>query len=67
MNRFKKYVRSKGIKLEQDYPYLPYDLGSQSIEGVIVNAETLTVKEVLSSLIGVIKFDREGKMNYDVE
>ena len=67
MNRFKKYVREKGIKLEKDYPYLPFDLGTQSIEAVIVNAETATVREVLSSLIGVIRFDREGEMTYDID
>ena len=67
MNRFKKYVQSKGIKLEHDYPYLPFDLGSQSIEAVIVNAETATVREVLLSLIGVIRFDREGEMTYDID
>ena len=67
MNRFKKYVREKGIKLEQDYPFLPFDLGSQSIESVIVDAEHAKVREVFSSLIGVVRFDREGEMSFDVE
>lgn len=25
MTAFKKYVRTKGIKLEADYPFLPFD------------------------------------------
>lgn len=67
MNRFKKYVRNKGIKLEQDYPYLPFELPIcfQSIESVIVDAEHATVKEVLSSGIGIIKFNREGELEFD--
>lgn len=34
MNRFKKYVRKQGYKLESDYEYLPY----KGIEAVIVDA-----------------------------
>lgn len=44
MNRFKKYVRSKGIKLECDYPWLPYDIKPYiNIEAVYVNASTATI------------------------
>lgn len=25
MTRFKEYIRKAGIKLENDYPYMPYD------------------------------------------
>ena len=40
MNRFKKELRVKGIKLENDYECLPYN----GLETVIVDAETATVK-----------------------
>ena len=34
MNRYKKEIRKQGYKLENDYDWLPMDLGSVSIEGV---------------------------------
>ena len=39
MNRFKKELRKRGIKLECDYEYLPYN----GIETVVVNSENATV------------------------
>jgi len=35
MNRVKKYIRSKGHKLEKDFPYMPYG----EIDGCGVNSE----------------------------
>ena len=40
MNRFKREIRRKGIRLECDYEYLPYN----SIETVVVNAEDATIR-----------------------
>ncbi len=41
MNAFKKYVRSKGIKLDMDYECMPYG----DIDCVVVDAEKATVSE----------------------
>ena len=51
MNRFKKEIRKKGIKLESDYPVIPYyvkgkscfEPGNICIRSVFVNSETATV------------------------
>lgn len=40
MNAFKKYIRKQGIKLESDYPYLPYN----SIEAVVVDAQNACIR-----------------------
>lgn len=40
MNRFKKEIRRRGIKLECDYEFLPYN----SIETVEANAEDATIR-----------------------
>ena len=46
MNRFKKEVRKKGIQLESDYPWLPYEVSHNIyVEGVYVNASTAIVVE----------------------
>ena len=34
MNRYKKYIRSKGVKLECDYNILPLDCGTTRLENV---------------------------------
>ena len=39
MNRLKKEIRRKGVKLEQDYPFLPFN----GVEAVKVDAEAATV------------------------
>lgn len=39
MNRFKKELRKRGVKLECDYEYLPFD----GLETIVVNAEKATV------------------------
>ena len=39
MNRLKKEIRKKGIMLECDYPYLPFN----GIEAVKVNSEQATL------------------------
>lgn len=44
MNRFKKYVRNKGIKLENDYPWLPYETKHNiTLEGIFVSSSTATL------------------------
>ena len=39
MNRLKKEIRKKGVKLECDYPFMPYD----GLEAVKVDTEKATV------------------------
>ena len=39
MNRLKKEIRKKGIKLESDYPFMPYN----GIEAVKVDSENATI------------------------
>lgn len=34
MTRYKKELRKRGYKLEMDYPWLPYDCGSFTLEAV---------------------------------
>lgn len=71
MNRFKKEIRKRGIKLESDYPELPYYVKGKScfepgyicIESVFVNSETATVTEFYN--VGVdklITMKRNGKL-----
>lgn len=39
MNRLKKEIRKKGIKLESDYPFMPYE----GLEAVKVDSEKVTI------------------------
>lgn len=41
MNRFKKEIRKRGIKLECDYPYIPYN----GLETVIVHSDKAIISE----------------------
>lgn len=75
MNRFKKYVRSKGFKLNQDYPWLPYFIKGKSIfepgyifvDGVSVNSEKCTVIRHLNILDEINKFNRDGSVTMDFD
>ena len=71
MNRLKKVLRQKGIKLNTDYEYLPYNIkgefmkpGNIVIEDVAVNSETATIYEVLNIGISVSRLSRNGKIEY---
>lgn len=50
MNRFKKELRKQGVKFECDYSYMPYDLGTHSLEWVIVNSERCTVTYITTAI-----------------
>ena len=39
MTRYKTELRKHGFKLEQDYPWLPYEQGNIAIEGVRVKID----------------------------
>ena len=72
MNRFKKYLRSKGVKLESDYPPLPWCVSRQkdpyapgyiSIEGIFVNSEQATFTTFYNVLSDVTKVNRDGSFS----
>lgn len=64
MNRFKKFVKSQGFKLENDYPWLPYQIGSGpvTLEGVNVNSENCCIQLVYDVDIVNYRWDQHGKM-----
>lgn len=69
MNRFKKELKAKGFKFNNDYPWLPYYIkgsfgepGNIVLDEVIVNAETATIKSVLNIDITQMKMLRNGNM-----
>lgn len=66
MNRLKKEFRKRGIKLECDYPMIPYDEGSQSVLGVYVNCELPKVIIEYNSLAVNCFLLRNGKLYFEV-
>ena len=75
MNRFKKEIRRKGIKLEADYPWLPYFIKGSSIfergyifvDGVTVKMETATIYRYLNIGVEVITMKRNGNLETDLQ
>ena len=68
MTRYKNYIKSKGFKLEHDFPMIPYDCGSQSILGIYVQvlSEGLQILTEYNSLVSEAVIDRAGKIEYDM-
>ena len=63
MNRFKKELKRKGVRLEGDYPFLPYEVGDNIyMEGVSVDAETATFTEYLNVIVTRFRMDRHGEI-----
>lgn len=69
MNRFKKVLMSKGIKLAHQYECLPYDikghfgdLGYMVIENVIVDSENATFTEIYNVIVSRYKVLRSGEI-----
>ena len=67
MNRVKKELIRKGIKLEHQYMYIPYELkgkpfqpGYISLLGVYVNSEKATVIRDLNIGVEVYTLQRNG-------
>lgn len=58
MNRFKKELRKKGIKLECDYPWLPYEGKYVTLDSILVNSEMCMVTHIYTSIIVTVNFDR---------
>lgn len=67
MTAFKRFVKAKGIKLEADYPYLPYDLSGPTIEGVKVDQETATVYVYRVVGTEILTFNRTGSYEFDFD
>ena len=61
MTRYKRELRKRGWKLEIDYPWLPFEKGSVSIEGVSTKVEgnTIQVTTVLNVGIDTEILDRD--------
>ena len=68
MNAFKRYVRSKGIRLSCDYPCLPYYIKGKScfepgnifVDDVYVDSEKCTVITVYNVIVDRTQFCRDG-------
>lgn len=70
MTRYKKYVReTKNISLENDYPWLPYNVGSTSIEGVYcgIKDNKIIVKTYYNTITGIKLIDCNGNIEQDFE
>lgn len=67
MTKWKKEIKRHGFKLENDFPMIPYELGSQSILGVYVNIITdgLQILTEYNSLVAEAVIDRAGKIEYN--
>lgn len=63
MNRFKKELRKKGVKLECDYPWMPFELIGHTLEAIIVNTEMCTVTSVTTSITLVDYYNRSMELD----
>ena len=70
MNAFKRYVKSKGVRLSSDYPWLPYYIRGKScfepgnifIDDIYVNNEECTITTVYNTLVVKKQFHRDGSV-----
>ena len=62
MNRFKRELRLRGVKIENDYECLPCPCGSVSVEAVMVSAEYATVTHVFNVMTVTQKMNRDGTL-----
>lgn len=58
MTRFKKEIRNRGYKLENDYPSMPYETESATIDSVSVDSETATLTIHTTSASYITRFNR---------
>ena len=67
MTRYKKYIKEKGLRLEHDYPMIPFDLGTQSVLGVYVTVnDDIRILTEYNSLVSEAIIDRAGKIEYNI-
>lgn len=70
MTRFKEYVRkNQEIWLENDYPFMPYTVGSMTLEGVsaVIEDNKIVVRKYYTSIVDKIIIDKYGNKEYDLE
>lgn len=68
MNRLKKELRKKGIKLACDFNFLPFEVSHSShiyIDDIIVNTEHASVTIVYNTLIDTVILKRDGSFAFD--
>lgn len=67
MTAFKKYLKKKGIKFEEDYYFIPYPVyGGVLLEEVTCVPEKAEVIFVYTSIILKYRLERDGQL-VDVE
>lgn len=63
MNRFKKEIRKKGIKLENEYDSIPYVFDNGiSIQAIDINSETATIVHFYNVDVVIERMERDGSM-----
>lgn len=65
MNRYKKYIRTKGYRLESDFPMMPFQVGHVSLLGVEVSVCNNGVKILSHYDFGTLStvIDRKGNIS----
>ena len=69
MNRFKKELRKKGIKLACDFDFLPFEVSHSShiyIDDIVVNTERASVTTIYNTLVDTIILKRDGSLMLDL-
>ena len=68
MTRYKEYIRSKGIKLEEDFEYLPFN-GVEAVEPRIDEESSRIVVSVYHVSLGWSRtyIDKHGKVTWTCE
>lgn len=61
MNRFKKELRKNGVRLENDFPWLPYTNGVDTLIGITVDSENCMVTKHYSTISYTIYYNRQMK------
>ena len=65
MNRLKRYLRTKGVKLENDYTWLPYEVAYNIfIEGVYINSEKATITTYYNVIMNQQQLNRDGSITF---
>lgn len=62
MNRTKKYLKSKGYKFDEDYPWLPYEDGPVTLEETRLNINDggVYIAVIYTSITAVYQLGRDG-------
>ena len=69
MTSYKKYLKSKGIMLDCDYPFLPIDKNGVCLLNVftkVVNDGVMVFEQYVVGT-GIQHFDRNGNIEFDFD